>query len=160
MGLSIRGYAKHRGVDEKAVRKALASGRITKGADGTIDAAAADASWSANTDPARQAVAVKDTSGEFARARTLNEALKAKERRLRIDEREGRLVNQDAAKKLFFEVARQARDAWLGWPARIAADLASTLGVDPHKVQVELDRLIRAHLNEQADARFDLGKRE
>jgi pyruvate/2-oxoglutarate dehydrogenase complex dihydrolipoamide acyltransferase (E2) component len=35
--LSIRGYAKHRGVDEKAVRKALAAGRITKGADGRID---------------------------------------------------------------------------------------------------------------------------
>jgi len=29
----IRGYARHRGVDEKAVRKAIAAGRITKGAE-------------------------------------------------------------------------------------------------------------------------------
>ena len=160
MGLSIRGYAKHRKVDEKAVRKALASGRIAKGADGTIDPVAADAAWAANTDPVRQNAAVRDTSGDFARARTLNESLKAKERRLRVDKIEGRLVNQDDAKRLFFETTRQVRDAWLGWPARIAADLAASLKVDPHLLQTELDRLIRAHLNEQADAKFDLGQRE
>jgi len=37
MGLSRRKYAEHRGVSEKAVRKAIASGRITLEPDGTID---------------------------------------------------------------------------------------------------------------------------
>jgi len=54
MGLSRRAYAALRGVHESAVRKAIASGRITLEADGTIDAAKADAMWDASTDPAKQ----------------------------------------------------------------------------------------------------------
>ena len=54
MGLSRRAYAALRGVHESAVRKAIASGRITTEADGTIDAAKADAMWDASTDPAKQ----------------------------------------------------------------------------------------------------------
>ena len=48
MGLSRRAYAALRGVHESAVRKAIASGRITTEADGTIDAAKADAMWDAH----------------------------------------------------------------------------------------------------------------
>jgi len=48
-GLSIRGYARHRGVSHTAVRKALASGRITASDDGTIDAALADEEWATST---------------------------------------------------------------------------------------------------------------
>lgn len=54
MGLSRRAYAKHRGVSETAVRKAINSGRITVEADGSIDPDRADAQWDAQTDPAKQ----------------------------------------------------------------------------------------------------------
>ena len=54
MGLSRRKYATHRGVSEKAVRKAIAAGRSTVEADGTIDPAKADQQWAAQTDPAMQ----------------------------------------------------------------------------------------------------------
>mgnify|MGYP001177552679 CR=1 FL=1 len=54
MGLSIRGYARHRGVSEAAVRKAISAGRIAKKADGTIDPDKADAAWQARSDPARR----------------------------------------------------------------------------------------------------------
>lgn len=54
MGLSRRAYAAHRGCSESAVRKAIATGRIATEADGTIDAARADAMWDARTDPAQQ----------------------------------------------------------------------------------------------------------
>ncbi|MGB3537911.1 MAG: elements of external origin [Mesorhizobium sp.] len=54
MGMSRRAYAAHRGVSETAVRKALASGRITLEADGSIDPAKADAQWDRQTDPSRQ----------------------------------------------------------------------------------------------------------
>lgn len=54
MGLSRRAYAALGGVHEGAVRKAIATGRITTEADGTIDAAKADAMWNAFTDPAKQ----------------------------------------------------------------------------------------------------------
>ena len=43
MGISIRAYARHRGVTDTAVHKAIRTGRITPEADGTIDADRADA---------------------------------------------------------------------------------------------------------------------
>ena len=57
MGLSIRAYARHRGVSHVAVKKAIDTGRISPLPDGTIDPAAADAQWAANTAPTRRSVA-------------------------------------------------------------------------------------------------------
>ena len=54
MGVSRRSYAAQRGVSEAAVRKAIATGRITTLPDGTIDPDRADAEWGAQTDPAKQ----------------------------------------------------------------------------------------------------------
>ena len=49
MGLSIRAYARHRGVAHSAVQKALASGRIQPEPDGTINPVKADAQWAMHT---------------------------------------------------------------------------------------------------------------
>jgi hypothetical protein len=49
MGLSIRAYARHRGVTDTAVHKAIRSGRINALSDGTIDPDQADAQWARNT---------------------------------------------------------------------------------------------------------------
>ena len=49
MGLSIRAYARHRGVTDTAVHKAIRSGRIEALADGTIDPDQADTQWARNT---------------------------------------------------------------------------------------------------------------
>ena len=54
MGVSRPSYAELRGVSEAAVRKAIATGRITDLLDGTIDPARADSKWGAETDPAKQ----------------------------------------------------------------------------------------------------------
>ena len=54
MGLSRHACAALRRVQTRAVRKAVATGRITTEADGTINAAKAGAMWDASTDPARQ----------------------------------------------------------------------------------------------------------
>ena len=59
MGLSIRAYARHRGVSHVAVKKAINTGRITPLPDGTIDPMAADAQWKANTTPTRRSVAAE-----------------------------------------------------------------------------------------------------
>ena len=53
MGLSIRAYARHRGVSDAAVRKAISAGRITPEADGTVDPDRADAEWARNTEAPR-----------------------------------------------------------------------------------------------------------
>src|SRR5690349_4757446 len=54
MGLSRRAYARHRGVSETAVRKAIAAGRIGIEPDGSIDPVKADAAWAGATDPSQQ----------------------------------------------------------------------------------------------------------
>ncbi len=54
MGLSIRAYAKQKGVSDTAVHKAIKSGRIPVEADGTIDPAKANVAWERNTSPAQQ----------------------------------------------------------------------------------------------------------
>jgi hypothetical protein len=52
MGIvSLRAYARHRGVSLRAVQKAIGSGRIEKTAGGQIDIDAADAQWSSRTAP-------------------------------------------------------------------------------------------------------------
>ena len=57
MGLSIRAYARHRGVSDTAVHKAIRAGRITPEADGTIDPERADRDWAKNSDSPREGTA-------------------------------------------------------------------------------------------------------
>lgn len=49
MGMSIRAYARHRGISDAAVHKAIKQGRISKEPDGTIDSERADKDWLAHT---------------------------------------------------------------------------------------------------------------
>jgi hypothetical protein len=185
MGLSIRGYARHRGVSHTAVQKAIASGRITPEPDGTIEPARADAEWSANTNatqgqrkrasggsrkgrvkpvPEAAVSAVRETlreSGEpvtaggttFMQARTANEVLKAQTARIRLQRLKGELVDRARAAAHVFRLARNERDAWLNWPARVAALMAAELGVDQHEMHVVLEKHVRSHLTELAEVR-------
>jgi hypothetical protein len=182
VGISIRAYGRHRGVSDTAVRKAIAAGRITAEADGTINPARADAEWAASTRvpdpplsaPARQArtraaafadddtagiapVSTKSGSNTYAQARTANEVLKAQHHKLRIAQLKGELIDRSQAMAQVFALARAERDAWLNWPARISSMLAAELGIDPHTMHVALEREVRQHLTELAEfnARLD-----
>jgi hypothetical protein len=57
----------------------------------------------------------------FMQARTANEVLKAQERRLRLQQKKGELVDRAKAVAQVFRLARDERDAWVNWPARVAA---------------------------------------
>lgn len=67
MGLSIRAYARHRGVSHVAVKKAIDTGRITALPDGTIDPDAADAQWAQNTLQPRRVAAQEKVGTTKAR---------------------------------------------------------------------------------------------
>jgi hypothetical protein len=47
--------------------------------------------------------------------------------------------------------ARQERDVWLGWPARVAALMAAELGVGAHALQTVLETHVREHLGQLGD---------
>lgn len=174
MGLSIRAYARHRGVSDAAVRKAIAAGRITPNADGTLDPAQADAQWSRNTEaprvgsrtPAARAPVPTDAApsadasaalpaggASLLQARTVNEVVKAQTNKVRLARLKGELVDRNQAIAHVFKLARTERDAWLNWPARISAQMAARLGVDPHTLHVALEAAVREHLQELGELR-------
>jgi hypothetical protein len=92
----------------------------------------------------------------FMQARTANEVLKAQERRLRLQQMKGELVDRARAVAQVFRLARDERDAWVNWPARVAAMIAAELGVDPHQLHTVLERHVRDHLAELAEVRPNL----
>jgi hypothetical protein len=175
MAMSIRAYARHRGVSHVAVLRAAKSGRVPLEPDGTIDPAKADAAWARTTDPSRakpvglKPVAeaavgsVRETLKEqglpasgnvtFVQARTAHEIAKAHLARLRLQRMKGELVDRARATALVFRLAREERDAWVNWPARVAALMAAELGLEAHPMQKTLETHVRAHLAELADTR-------
>jgi hypothetical protein len=92
----------------------------------------------------------------FMQARTANEVLKAQVRRLRLQQMKGELVDRAKAVAQVFRLARDERDAWVNWPARVAAMIAAELGVDPHQLHTVLERHVRDHLAELAEVRPSL----
>ena len=102
----------------------------------------------------------------FLQAKTANEVLKAQERRIRLAKLKGELVERDRAVTLVFRLARQERDAWVTWPARVAALMAADLSgvlsggaqvtVGTGAMQQILEHHVRAHLAELADPEFRL----
>ena len=177
MGLSIRAYARHRGVSHVAVKKAIDTGRITPEADGTIEPNRADLEWAQNTVAARKPVAAKTASPaaepirpasapvepvapplsaggtSLLQARTVNEVVKAQTNKVRLAQLKGDLVDRSQAIAHVFRLARTERDAWLNWPARISAEMAAKLEVDTHELHVALESAVRDHLIELGDMR-------
>ena len=174
MGISIRAYARHRGVSDAAVRKAIAAGRITPEADGTIDAERVDREWARNSDAPRNGTATRavkvsvpessTTPGDgpaslpaggtsLLQARTVNEVVKAQTNKVRLARLKGELVDRPQAIAHVFKLARSERDAWLNWPARISAQMAAKLGVDPHTMHIALEAAVREHLQELGEMR-------
>ena len=92
----------------------------------------------------------------FMQARTANEVLKAQERRVRLQRMKGELVDRAKAVAQVFRLARDERDAWVNWPARVAAVMAAELEVDSHQLHTVLERHVRDHLAELAEVRPNL----
>lgn len=92
----------------------------------------------------------------FVQARTANEVMKAQERRVRLQKLKGELVDRGRAVATVFGLARRERDAWVQWPARVAALIAADLGADPHAVETVLEKHVRRHLAELGEVRIEL----
>ena len=167
--------------------------RSIKTIHGSIDAEASDARRAAMTDPSKSrpaaarrlkpvpdaaVSAVGDTLREqglsvpsanggttFLQAKTANEVLKAQERRLRLQKLKGDLIDKARAEALMFRLAREERDAWVTWPARVAALMASELTavldngdtVEAALMQNVLEAHVRAQLDSLAEIRVGSG---
>jgi hypothetical protein len=93
----------------------------------------------------------------------LNEAVRRKEnflglfRRQEVLKNDKRLVDRAAAEALFFDTARDLRDAWMTWPARVAIEMADELGIDARMLTPILTAYVRKHLAELGEPDVEFG---
>ena len=191
-GMSERQYAAHVGLSRGAIQKAKEAERLVLYPDGSINAAASDARRAETTDPSKTrtppapklkpvpetaVAAVGETLREeglaapagsggmtFLQAKTANEVLKAHERRIRLQKLKGELVDRARAETLMFRLAREERDAWVTWPGRVAALMASEIAaavdgeveIGAAVMQKVLETHVRAQLDSLAEVRTSL----
>lgn len=190
-GMSERAYAAHAGLSRGAIQKARRSGRLVLFADGSIDAAASDARRADTTDPDQQnrakgcnarmaampernsrpdanltapSISGPGDSSSYLKARTALTVYQAQERQIAIQKKKGVLVDRARAETLVFRLARQERDAWVTWPARVAAIMAAELSAEMERTTGEatsigtgvLQRVLETHVRDQLAALADL----
>ena len=173
-GMSEREYSTHSGLSRGAIQNAKRGGRLVFYADGSINAAASDVRRAEMTDPDQQrrslgGDAAMPTSGSggtdsYLKARTALTVYQAQERQLAIQKKKGTLVDRARAEALVFRLARQERDVWVTWPARVAALMAAQVAAELEKqsgkpVMIEaaiMQRALDAHVRKQLEALADL----
>jgi hypothetical protein len=150
MGVSLRAYARMRGVTLGAVQKAIKAKRITPNPDGTIDPERANRDWERNTfagktlhmPPAAERRPVHtqrrpaqvppsaevggDPIAAYLRARAVAETFKAKNAQLEYEERTGKLIQATKAGEYAAQFSAIVGDALSAWPDRLTPLVAAT----------------------------------
>jgi hypothetical protein len=172
--VSARAFARLDGCDEKLVRKGVEEGRLQRGADGLIDAAMAGSGWRARNrlkaEATRPGLAAQedqpvglldgetpaDAADRLAKAAAgipvyavslaRKEHFLALLRELEYREKLGSQVDIETAKAVLFEQSRAVRNAWLGWPANYAAQIAAELDVPADRCT----EVLTAYVHKQA----------
>lgn len=164
--VSLRAYARHRGVALSAVQKAITSGRIKKTVNGKINIAAADKAWAANTDLAKRppdAPAFDDpdlsdpdddiddiddsdapVTSEYQKHRANREEIRVKKEQLELDMLMGNTIDLADAQRIIFTAMRTIRDAIMNVPARNKDLLAAEK--DPARIEALLESELAAAL--------------
>ena len=152
MGISLRGYAKHRGVSHTAVQKAVASKRIKLDRDGKIDVEKADRAWEANTDPAHELrsshseqpapirlQSLRDVPEEpspglsvsggpkqvYQNAKAVEASYRARLAKLEYEEKIGKLLPKDMIQQYIATFSQMVKDHALTQADRLASTMAA-----------------------------------
>jgi hypothetical protein len=169
MGISLRAYAKARGCSLTAVQKAIATKRITRLPDGSIDAERANREWSKNTfagQTIREATPPErlpmhespaptgDPVTAYLRARAVKESFQARTAELDYKERAGKLIDAARASEYAATFSAIVKDGLMAMPDRLAPMLAA---VDDEKtihrmLGAEITALLRKVSKSVADA--------
>lgn len=92
----------------------------------------------------------------MVQATLANAVLSAKLKAERLKKERGEVVDRARAVDMVFDLARRERDGWLAWPARVAANMAAELSVNPHDLEQVLGRHLREELAARAEVNFEL----
>ena len=150
-GMSEREYGEHSGKSRWAVQEWKRRGHLVLFDDGSIDPEASDRR---RAELATSGAGAAGASPKLIELREQHEAEKVRRARINNARLEGSLIDRAKAEALVFQLARQEREAWASWPARVAALIASEVGADPAKMEATLRRHVRRHLEELADVKF------
>jgi hypothetical protein len=177
--VSLREYARRRGVSAMAVSKAAKTGRITL-EGGKVNVETANRDWPANTNPAQSVVgpaalgAIGDppamqepaeegangtqnggknggASGQYGQARAIREGYLARIAKIDYETQAGALVAAETVRVAAFNAARTARDSLLSMPDRLAPVLAGES--DQFEVHRIMSEEIRRVCNDIANAK-------
>lgn len=154
--ISLRSYARHRGVSLTAVQKAIDDGRLSvsvttvNGVRKITDPQQADKEWEQNTDGDHHSASgnQNDEIAQLKRqAQAMREKYAAATAKLDYEEKVGKLVNADQVRMVSFNAARKARDKLMTIADRIAPlfpDIAHELHT---AITEEVERVCRELAN-------------
>ena len=161
-GVTLHAYARMRGCTEGAVRKAIASQRITPNPDGTIDPERANQEWTRNTFAGKtlhQAIRApsaaprggsgmpdepkvsSDPIAAYVNARAVQKTFEAKITRLEYEERAGKLIQATKAGEYAAHWSAIVGDALSAYPDRVAPLVAAA------KSEAEIHRILAGETN-------------
>jgi hypothetical protein len=163
--ISIREFARREKVSHTLIVQALKAGKLSKLADGGMDAALVGSGWrrpARGPEPdGKAAFQAESMPGAGAvKGVAYGEALRLKEnwlallRRLEYEHKSGSLVDLTVAQNIMFELTRLQRDAWLAWPSKVAPFIALEMGI------TDLERLTATLETYVYDQLADLGEPE
>jgi hypothetical protein len=143
MLLSLRAYAKRKGVTLSTVQRAIKAGRVTTTPDGKIDPDIADEQWKERTNPAKarpkrspkavrgQREAEPDAGAEpeaspddYWKSRAAREFWEARLSKLKAEREAGNLIPREDAERAWGGMIAAARSKVLALPANLAQKLA------------------------------------
>lgn len=176
MLIKLADYAESVGRVPQAVRKAIAEGRIKKGAvrqgrSWMIDPEIAGQEWGLNTAPQyQQSEAIKAGrqrqlagGGEgggyrgpsMSQAQTIKAGYQAKLLALEYEERSGQLVRVEDVRRQQFEAGRQVRDAVLRIGPQMIGEIAKAAGGLTPEQRAEVLMVIERHQVQALEALVD-----
>ena len=159
--VSMREYAKIRGVHLNAVQTAVKSGRIHKTTDGKIDVEKANQEWLQNTDPSKSRHPEsffehgnensKVSPSSFQQAKTADVYYRAMIAKAKLKKMTGETIDRKKAGMHAFNLGRSLRDLFVSFPTRYGALIAADLETDEYKTVVVLDEYVRKLLSESKE---------
>src|SRR5262245_59007627 len=94
----------------------------------------------------RPGAGAKPSETSLHSARTSKERALAERRWIDVAKKRGDMVDRKAVERAVFDLVRSEREAWLDFPAEVAATVAADLGVEAAYVEVALERAVREQL--------------
>lgn len=157
--VSLREYARMRGVRLNAVQTAINAGRIHKEPDGRIDVDSANKEWFMNTDPAKShktdplfenpnPTPHNNALSNFQQAKTADVYYRAMLAKAKLKMITGETIDRKKAGSHAFNLGRSLRDLFLSFPTRYGSLIAAKLNTDEHKTVMVIEEYVRQLLSE------------